>query len=713
MASSDSKSRIQASQLDTEDAETHNLASIEGRGAHAADTQLSERMLDLLSHQSNAAAEGQDVSKPPTFKSIAQRVRAARRMSHVLQEKSPSKRGGHHKTSSSAHELLEAIKKDEYTDSQRGSKRDVHKEADQVFRHNLHGGAQEESDEESISSTEEEKADKKELLPLIDASPDYGSVPNKNQSGGGGSPAVILKRKTLSKWRRFQRRVCAGSSPVEILRSFVCTILSSLVVLAAIPCFVVAWILYYPLGNPELEFLPGDATVSWWFNFTGRQIVMLELGRLTQWIFIEQIMLSRFSVKLFGPILTYIFLNSKGWPFIAAAWASWDLLLLHGDNKFQSHWLYWTEIRIYSLANSGTYILTSELYLRLLLSMIIAGFAGAFKRTFVAMHFGRRQYCEFKPKLEKILQDVVLVSDVALIAHEAENLEQSEQIQIDVTATKSRQGLGRWHSVKFENKDDGGSEASAEEDEDVRPNTPVIGEQKGSEQGSFSRTSSGGLTKTRSGSLRIKYLLDRWEEPVNKSDKSSETSIQEVLKFNRLLLFIDNQHPFGEAFGSCANRDECISASHNVFRQLLRITPGRHVLPFSTLALAAYNDSDDKDLSKQKALRRVFRPDRRDDLTLLAFVQSVDIVYKRLRYFRASVGNASVINNVMESIINGIFYFVLGLLLLSFMQINPWTLLVSMTSLLVSVSFALGPSVSKYVEGVLLIVVRRYVSLSM
>ena len=702
MASSDFQSRIQASQLDTEDAETHNLTSIEGRRAPAPDTQLSGRMLDLLSQHSNAFAEGQDDSKPPTFKSIAQRVRAARRLSHVLEKP----RLGHRKTSSSAHELLEAIKKDEYTDSQRGSERDIHKEADQVFRHNLHGPTQEESDEdeESISSTDDEKADNKELLPLIDASPDYGAVPNKTQSGGGGgSPVVILKRKTLSKWRRFQRRVCAISHPIELLRSLVCNILSSLVVLAAIPCFIVAWILYYLLGNPELEFLPGTATVSWWFNFTGRQILMLELARLTQWIVIEQIMLSRFSVKLFGPILTYVFLNSKGWPFIVATWASWDLLLLHGDNKFQSHWLYWTEIRIYSLANSGTYILASELYLRLLLSMIIAGFAGAVKRTFVATHFGRRQYCEFKPKLEKILQDVVLVSDVALIAHEAENLEQSEQIEIDVKATKSRQGLGRWHSVKFENKDEEGSEASAEEDEDVRPNTPVIGEQTGR----FSRTSSGGLSKTPSGSLRIKDLLDRWEEPVNKSDKSNETSIQEVLKFNRLLQFIDNQHPFGEAFGSCANRDECISASHNVFRQLLRITPGRLVLPFSTLALAAYNDSDDEDLSKQKALRRVFRPDRRDDLTLLAFVQSVDAVYKRLRYFRASVGNASVINNVMESIINGIFYFVLGLLLLSFMQINPWTLLVSMTSLLVSVSFALGPSVSKYVEGVLLIVVRQ------
>ena len=38
------------------------------------------------------------------------------------------------------------------------------------------------------------------------------------------------------------------------------------------------------------------------------------------------------------------------------------------------------------------------------------------------------------------------------------------------------------------------------------------------------------------------------------------------------------------------------------------------------------------------------------------------------------------------------------MLILAIMQINPWPLLVSMTSLLVSVSFALGSSVSKYVE---------------
>jgi len=77
---------------------------------------------------------------------------------------------------------------------------------------------------------------------------------------------------------------------------------------------------------------------------------------------------------------------------------------------------------------------------------------------------------------------------------------------------------------------------------------------------------------------------------------------------------------------------------------------------------------------------------------------TISKVYKRIRYFRASVGNASVIDGVLERIINGFFYFVLVLALLTFLQINPWPLLVSMTSLLVSVSFALGPSLSKSVE---------------
>jgi small-conductance mechanosensitive channel len=82
-------------------------------------------------------------------------------------------------------------------------------------------------------------------------------------------------------------------------------------------------------------------------------------------------------------------------------------------------------------------------------------------------------------------------------------------------------------------------------------------------------------------------------------------------------------------------------------------------------------------------------------------------VYKRLRFFRASVGNASVIDKVLEGIIDSVFNFVLALVVLSMLQFNPWPLLVSISTLLVSLAFAVGPSTARYIEGVLLIALRR------
>ena len=78
-----------------------------------------------------------------------------------------------------------------------------------------------------------------------------------------------------------------------------------------------------------------------------------------------------------------------------------------------------------------------------------------------------------------------------------------------------------------------------------------------------------------------------------------------------------------------------------------------------------------------------------------------------MRYFRASVGNASVIDHALESIVDGFYNFILCLVMLSILQINPWPLLVSISTLLVSVSFAVGPSAAKYIEGILLIAIRR------
>ncbi|KAL3923937.1 MAG: hypothetical protein SGARI_006123 [Bacillariaceae sp.] len=82
-------------------------------------------------------------------------------------------------------------------------------------------------------------------------------------------------------------------------------------------------------------------------------------------------------------------------------------------------------------------------------------------------------------------------------------------------------------------------------------------------------------------------------------------------------------------------------------------------------------------------------------------------MYKKLRYFRANVGNASVIDHALEKIVDAAFSFALMLVLLSVMRVNPWPLLVSLSTLLVSVSFAVGSSASKWFEGMLLVAARR------
>jgi small-conductance mechanosensitive channel len=169
---------------------------------------------------------------------------------------------------------------------------------------------------------------------------------------------------------------------------------------------------------------------------------------------------------------------------------------------------------------------------------------------------------------------------------------------------------------------------------------------------------------------------------------------------------MDESHPFGEAFGPANTRDEAITSYHNVYRKLAKFeSPNPSIVNFDVIALIANENSinnGDKhgkiNAAKLQTVRKLFRPDARNELPLFAFVQSCDAVYKRLRYFRASVSNSSAIDKVLENMINIIYWFIMIFLLLELIDLDPWTLLVSITSLLVSVSFAMGSSVSNYLE---------------
>ena len=183
------------------------------------------------------------------------------------------------------------------------------------------------------------------------------------------------------------------------------------------------------------------------------------------------------------------------------------------------------------------------------------------------------------------------------------------------------------------------------------------------------------------------------------SKQNREATIDDVLKFQRALGYMDETHPFGYAFGPTSTRDEAIGSYHDVYMKLAKFD-GHHsnMVNFNVIALIA-NDSNGVPIpAKLHAVQKLFRPDARNELPLLAFVQSCDAVYKRLRYFRASVNNSSAIDKVLQDMINGIYWFIMIFLLLELLDLDPWTLLVSITSLLVSVSFAMGSSVSNYIE---------------
>jgi hypothetical protein len=303
---------------------------------------------------------------------------------------------------------------------------------------------------------------------------------------------------------------------------------------------------------------------------------------------------------------------------------------------------------------------------------------------------------EFKPRLEKILKDVVLLAEVADLAEEADALQRDESFRKPETLRQSVAAV-TWLNDSDDPDRNQFDKTNANED-DLSEATESEANDDPAALKSTSRFGAPELSRTNSGSFRVKDLLDRWEEPINKLDKTADASIHDILKFRRALSYMDESHPFGDSFGPATTRNECIESSHSVYYRLLKLAPDSPVLSSDILFMLAQNEDGSESLSKKLALKKLFRPDRYNQMPLLAFLQSIDTLYKKLRYFRASVGNASVIDHVLEGMIDYAFKFVLSLVILTLLNFNPWPLLVSMSTLLVSFSFAMGSSASKYIE---------------
>lgn len=161
----------------------------------------------------------------------------------------------------------------------------------------------------------------------------------------------------------------------------------------------------------------------------------------------------------------------------------------------------------------------------------------------------------------------------------------------------------------------------------------------------------------------------------------------------------DDDYPFSRAFGLADSRETCVESSQKVYSRLVSTSSNSKMLDFGTIAVLGTTETGDVDKEKMKELIRLFRPNRDGKLSMLDFVRSVDGVYKTMRLLRASVENASQIDHAFEQIINVCFYVVLFVILVAIMGFDPFSLILSLSSLVVAFAFAISSATSKAFEG--------------
>jgi small-conductance mechanosensitive channel len=117
--------------------------------------------------------------------------------------------------------------------------------------------------------------------------------------------------------------------------------------------------------------------------------------------------------------------------------------------------------------------------------------------------------------------------------------------------------------------------------------------------------------------------------------------------------------------------------------------PSKTSLHFDTLALLAVQPDGSLNVAKLTDLVRLFRPDRDGNLSLLDFAKCIDSCYKELRLLRASVASSSRIDKAFERILNIFFYFIVGIIVLLILGIDPLLLFASVSGFVLAFAFML------------------------
>lgn len=184
-------------------------------------------------------------------------------------------------------------------------------------------------------------------------------------------------------------------------------------------------------------------------------------------------------------------------------------------------------------------------------------------------------------------------------------------------------------------------------------------------------------------------------------------TVSEILKFRQSSDCDDKQFPFSKDFGLADTREHCFESAQKEYYRLLVHQNSGNVLHFNTIAKVALNNDGTMDQEKMKELVRMFRPSRQGELSEIDFVKSIDTLYRCFRLLHASIDNSGSVSRAFEIIVNYAFFIILWCIMLAIVGIDPLALFVSLSSVIVGFSFAVGTAASSFFSGLLFILVRR------
>jgi hypothetical protein len=462
-----------------------------------------------------------------------------------------------------------------------------------------------------------------------------------------------------------------------------------------VPLLSVASGMFYILGNP-LGLL--GASYSWWILFFLRHIVTFMVAQAAQFLLIDVFVLeTKFALMIFGRVVTLIAMQAKGWPTLLLFWSLTNYGVLFGDRRYVKHWLYRQNMfRMFNEGNPSGSVTSNPWYGSMLLAICVCSFMAMVKRVLVAVFLGRKKYATYGRKMEQIMMKVLLISEIALLAEEIEDAAVSNAFPVRHGGLGVQGGSGllfsrMQSSLKIESTVDDEPKSNTcrnvkfyDVQNDVACDTPDSCKKSKRWKGTFKKI--GAKRKSQRSNLvdastkaEIEKLLE-WDEPMTKQKLAwNDTTIRTILQFKETLNYMDTDYPLSVPFGKADTQKHCIESSEKVFNRLLMKTPESDKLKFETLLVVALNEDGTLDRGKVKTLKRLFKPSRNGDITLLDFIRGCHDVYKRIKMFRAKTLNSAQLDDAFEQLINIVFYFGLTLIALTILGVDPFNVFISLT----------------------------------